>query len=324
MVVAEIGNNHEGDFEIACHLVREAAECGVDAVKFQTLQARYFVPPSNEARYEQLISYELTYREFERIQQLAKSLGLLFISTPLDLESARFLENLVDCYKIASGDINFYPLIEKVCSTGKPIIFSSGASNFAQVVKTKKFIDEHWAARDIEQDVAVLHCVSSYPTLFDQANLASIHFLIDEIGCTVGYSDHTLGIDVAVLATVVGARIIEKHFTLDKQYSDFRDHQLSADPKEMKALVEQIEQVQVILGKREKVVQECETPLADQIRRSIVAATDLPAGHRIREQDLLWMRPATGLSPGLEDQVIDQTLKLSVAAGELILSTNLE
>ena len=148
--------------------------------------------------------------------------------------------------------------------------------------------------------------------------------LIEELGCIVGYSDHTLGIDVAVLAAAAGARIIEKHFTLDKHYSDFRDHQLSADPNEMKALVEQIERVKVIFGAHEKVVQECEMPLVDQIRRSIVAATNLPAGHSLREQDLLWMRPAKGLSPGLEGQVINRKLKQSVATGEPVLPSNLE
>ena len=135
LVVAEIGNNHEGNIEVAKRLVHQAAESGADAVKFQTFQTRYFVSAKDKARYERLLSFELSYRQFESLHALAKSLGLLFISTPLDLDSAAFLADLVDCYKIASGDNNFYPLIARICATGKPLIMSSGLSDFAQVLQ---------------------------------------------------------------------------------------------------------------------------------------------------------------------------------------------
>src|SRR5438067_7261234 len=133
IVVAEIGNNHEGNFDVAQELVRKAAECGVDAVKFQTFQTRYFVRATDEQRFKQLSRYELTYEQFAALQQLAKSLGLMFISTPLDLASAAFLASLVDCYKIASGDNNFYPLLEVVGETGLPVIISSGVSDLEQM-----------------------------------------------------------------------------------------------------------------------------------------------------------------------------------------------
>jgi sialic acid synthase SpsE len=324
LIVAEIGNNHEGKFDVAKELVRAAAECGVGAVKFQTFQTKHLVSSGDKARYDQLSSFELSYREVEQLQELAKSLGLLFLSTPLDLESARFLETLVDGYKIASGDNNFYPLIEFVCGTGKPIIISSGVSDLQQVAKSKEFIESRWRLRGIKQHVAILHCVSSYPVPPEQANLAAIRFLAGELGCTVGYSDHTVGIEASLIAVGVGARIIEKHFTLDKTYSDFRDHQLSADPAEMKRLVREALRIDVLLGKPEKIVQQSEQRMSQLIRRSIVAAGNLPQGHRLTRQDLTWIRPGIGLPPGEEGRIVGKRLKRDLSFGEPILPSDLE
>lgn len=324
LVVAEIGNNHEGDFATAQKLVGEAAACSVGAVKFQVFRARYFVSAGDRARYDRLSSFELSYEQFEELQRLAKSLGLLFIATPLDLESAAFLEGIVDAYKIASGDNNFYPLIERVCQTGRPIILSSGLTDLDGIRKSKAFIEERWRAFGIRQDIAILHCVSSYPVPPEQANLGAIPMLIRELECTVGYSDHTLGIQACVIAAALGARIMEKHFTLDKQYSDFRDHQLSADPTEMAALVRQIAEVGVLLGTGEKIVQAAEAESARLARRSIVASADLPAGHLVRFEDLTWIRPATGLPPGEEAGIVGKRLRRAVAFGEPILPADVE
>jgi len=324
LVVAEIGNNHEGKFDVAKELVRKAAECGVGAVKFQTFRTKYFVGSHDKARYDRLRSFELSYRRFEELQQLAKSLGLLFLATPLDIESAKFLEGLVDCYKIASGDNNFYPLLEVVCQTGKPVIISSGFSDLEQIAKSRQFIEDQWRSRGLTQQVVVLHCVSSYPVPPDQANLAAIPFLVDRLGCYVGYSDHTIGTEACVIAVALGARVIEKHFTLDKNYSDFRDHHLSADPAEMKQLVQQLERVRTLRGKAEKVVQPCEAVLVGQARRSIVAASDLSRGHRLERQDLTWIRPAVGLPPGEEGMLVGRILNRAVSFGEPILLSDLE
>lgn len=324
IVVAEIGNNHEGSFDLARRLVQQAAECGVDGVKFQTFQTKYFVSRGDKARYERLSSFELSYPEFEQLQQLARALGLLFLSTPLDLGSAKFLEHLVDSYKIASGDNDFFPLMACVCETGKPIIVSSGVSDLGQIARSKRFIEEQWRRRGIEQDVAVLHCVSSYPAAAEELNLAAIPLLARELGCTIGYSDHTLGIAACLAATALGAQIIEKHFTLDKHYSSFRDHQLSADPAEMRQLVEQVRSVRLMLGKAEKAVQPSETVVAHLIRRSIVAAADLLPGQRVERRDLMWIRPAVGLPPGEEGRIVGRRLRRSVAFGEPILLSDLE
>lgn len=324
LVVAEIGNNHEGNVEVAKTLVQQAAACGVDAVKFQTFQTRYFVRRQDQARYERLQQFELPYSAWEELAKVAKDLGLLFFSTPLDLKSAEFLEALVDCYKIASGDNNFYPLLEQVCRTGKPIILSSGLSDLNQVRKSKQFIEANWHQKDVQPGLAILHCVSSYPVPPEQANLAAIPYLKSQLGGAVGYSDHTLGLEACSIALALGAQIIEKHFTLDKNYSDFRDHQLSADPPEMKELVAQATRVPLMVGKPAKTVQPCEMELVQAARRSIVAGADLTQGQRLNRDDLLWLRPGTGLAPGEEDLLVGRTLKRDMALGEPFSLDDLE
>jgi sialic acid synthase SpsE len=324
LIIAEIGNNHEGDFAAARELVRRAAACGVQAVKFQTFQTRYFVSPRDSARFERLRRFELSSPQFTELQKLAHSLGLLFISTPLDLISARFLAGLVDCYKIASGDNNFYPLLAEVCGTGKPVILSTGLGDLQQVIKTRQFILSACQQRQIQPQLALLHCVSGYPVPPEEANLAAIPVLKARLGGAVGYSDHTLGVDACLAAVALGACIIEKHFTLDKQFSDFRDHQLSADPQEMRHLVEQAARIRVLLGTGEKVLQPCEAAVAPLARRSIAAAADLPAGRRLRWEDLTWLRPAGGLPPGEEAQLLGRGLKRAVGFGEPLLPGDVE
>ena len=324
LIVAEIGNNHEGSFEIARQLVIKAAECGVDAVKFQTFRTEHYVSKSDEARFSRLKSFELSFAQFAQLSNLAKELGLLFISTPFDLASAEFLEHIVDAYKIASGDNNFYPLLEVVARTGKPVIISTGVSDFEQVAKTISFVTRQWNDRKLKGQLALLHCVSSYPVAPGQANLRSMQCLAENFDHTIGYSDHTLGLDAALLAVALGARIIEKHFTLDHNFSGFRDHQLSADPKEMLELVQRIRNASAMLGKFEKVVQPDETGVVANIRRSIVAAKDLRQGHALAVGDLTWTRPAGGLPPGEEDRLIGRKLKHDFQFGEKILATDVE
>jgi sialic acid synthase SpsE len=316
LLIAEIGNNHEGDFEVAKELVHTAARCGVDAVKFQTFRTEHYVTRLDVARFERLKSFELTFRQFEQLSELAHSLGLLFISTPFDLASANLLESIVDSYKIASGDNDFYPLIDQVVQRGKPVIISTGLSDPGQVARTVEFVKKHWLGHDVTGQVALLHCVSGYPVPPDQANLRSIQFLAENFDFTIGYSDHTTGIEASVLAIALGARIIEKHFTLDKAFSDFHDHQLSADPAEMKELVQRVRLASSLLGNGQKRVQPCEEGAIGVLRRSIAAGRDMIQGHRIALSDLTWIRPADGLAPGEEHILIGKRLKRSVSFGE--------
>lgn len=324
IIVAEIGNNHEGDPALAAEMVRKAAECGVDAVKFQTVRAGQLVSQADEARYRRLKSFELSYEEFETLSRLAHELGLLFVSTPLDAASADALRPFVDAYKVASGDNDFFPLIERIAQTGIPLIISTGASDERRAVGIVEFVRQKWAESSISGELALLHCISSYPAPAREVNLRSIPFLAERCGCAIGYSDHTLGVEAAVLAVALGAELIEKHFTLDKNYSDFRDHQLSADPPEMTELVQRVRQASEMLGRAEKRVQPCEEPAADAIRRSIVAARDLAAGDTIGWDDLKWIRPAGGLRPGQEDRLVGKTLKRPVSRDEQLLETDVE
>ena len=321
LIVAEIGNNHEGDAAVALDLVHRAADAGVDAVKFQTFRTDLFVRASDTARYERLSRFELSAETFARLAETAHGRGLLFISTPLDLPSVSVLEPLVDAFKIASGDITFSPLIERVAKSGKPVVLSSGASDLAEIRQAMALL-RGGADGASSPELVVLHCVSCYPAPDAQASLATIPFLRRQLDVPVGYSDHTLGIDAAVYAAVLGACVIEKHFTLDKQYSEFRDHQLSADFEEMKTLVERVRHAQALVGRAGKTVQTCEGPMREAIRRSIVAAADLPEGHVLSDGDLMWLRPATGIAPGGESQFVGRRLTRALSRGDALSASD--
>jgi N,N'-diacetyllegionaminate synthase len=324
LVIAEIGNNHEGRLEVAEELVHQAAACGVDAVKFQTFRTEFYVDSADVVRFQRLKSFELTFNGFEQLSNLAHSLGLLFISTPFDLESAASINSIVDAYKIASGDNTFWPLLNQVAGTGKPLIISAGLSDLEQVKQIINYVRRVWLEQQVAGEMVILHCVSSYPVPSDQVNIRAIPLLADELDVKVGYSDHSLGIDACVLAAAVGACIIEKHFTLDKGFSDFRDHQLSADPGEMKELVQRIRMSEIFLGNCSKNIQPCEQNSGMSLRRSIVAAHDMKPGHLIRSEDLTWIRPGGGIAPGNESLLIGKRLKRSVRFGDKLLSEDVE
>ena len=310
LIVAEIGNNHEGNFETACKMLEAAADAGVDAVKFQTFKTKLFTSNADPARVERLTKFELTHAQFTKLAELAKRRGVIFFSTPLDLESAKFLEPLVPVFKVASGDNNFWALIEQVAATGKPMIVSTGLADLAHLRRVVEVVGT--------ERLAFLHCVCAYPAPANEANLRAIPMLATELGVPIGWSDHTLGFEAALAATALGARIIEKHFTLDKNFSAFRDHQLSADPAEMKLIVDGVRKIEQLLGASDKRVQPSEEPNMKPARRSIAAARDLPRGHRLADGDLIWVRPAVGLPPGEERRVLAKSLKRDVAAGEAI------
>ncbi|MBL7129793.1 MAG: N-acetylneuraminate synthase family protein [Candidatus Omnitrophica bacterium] len=319
LIVAEIGNNHEGDYMLAEKMIRLAVKAGAGAVKLQTYRTELYVNRKDKARFDKLKSFELTYDEFYRLSKVAQSEGVLFLSTPFDLESAEFLNTIVPAFKISSGDNTFYPLLEKVAQFGKPVILSSGLADLKQIRCSKSFIERIWEKVGRQQSLAVLHCVASYPVSPAEVNLMAISQLKYELQCTVGYSDHSLGIEAAVLSVVLGARIVEKHFTVDRNYSDFKDHQLSADPQNMSELVRRIKEITVLLGTGEINVQESEKSVSHLLRRSIAAKRDLPKGAKITWDDITWVRPAGGISPGEEHRFIGNSLSRSVKAGEQII-----
>ena len=325
-IVAEIGNNHEGSFEVAKNMINEAAAAGVDAVKFQTFIPEQFVSLKDQSRLNRLRSFQLSHKQFRDLSKVAKNKGLIFFSTPLDIKSAKFLNTIQPIFKISSGDNNFYSLIDTVANFAKPMIVSTGATDVKSLQKVYNKISKiRSSKKKCHLSLAFLHCVSSYPVPNEQVNLASIIYLKKLFpDVVVGYSDHTLGINAAVSSVVAGARIVEKHFTLDKNYSDFRDHQLSADPGEMSMMVKEIRKNEIIFGKEEKKPQPCEKGMKIEGRRSIAAAFDLPTGTKLSVSHLTWLRPGIGFSPGEEKKLIGKRICRDLKMGQIIKKNDIK
>jgi N,N'-diacetyllegionaminate synthase len=320
-IIAEIGNNHEGDFTVAQKMVEAAATTGVDAVKFQTFKTEHFISPSTPERFEKLKSFELSYDQFIQLSELCKNCGVDFISTPFDLDSVKFLNDIVAKFKIASSDVNLYPLIGAVAKTGKDMILSTGTADMSLLKNTKSFIEETWSNAGLTATCTFLHCITSYPVEAEHANLNAIPAMCESLKAEIGYSDHTIGNTAAVIATTMGAKIIEKHFTLDHNYSDFRDHQLSCEPQEMKELVDKVRETEKMLGSKEKVVSACEKDIIPAVRRSICAKTELKKGQLISEDNLIWTRPAgEGYDAGEENSLLGKTLSCDMKQGEAFIS----
>jgi N,N'-diacetyllegionaminate synthase len=318
VVIAEIGNNHEGCFETAERMVSEAAAAGADAVKFQTIDPAKLVAASEPARREQLRRFKFERRQFEKLKKRADSEGVIFLSTPFDCDCVEWLDEWVPAFKIASGDNNFLPLLERVAATGKPIIMSTGLSERDSLRASRDVLEKAWKRHGFEKPgLAFLHCVVSYPTPPQEAELWAIRELAALDGIIPGYSDHTLGIEAAVLSVGVGARIVEKHFTLDKARTTFRDHQLSADPLDLKRMIDGIRSAETFLGAGKLSVRACEQAALSSARRSLAACRDLPEGHSIDLSDITWLRPGTGISVGSEEKIVGKKLKTPVAAGHL-------
>lgn len=317
-IIAEIGNNHEGNFQLAKKMISLAAEAGADAVKFQTFIPEYFVSSSNSDRLKRLKSFQLSQEEFIQLAKFAQECGVLFFSTPLDIDSAKFLNQLQPLFKIASGDNTFYPLIDTISNFGKPIIISTGISNTETIDRLYDRIINNWKENNQVGELALLHCVSSYPVPHEEANLSKISTLIKKYpGAIIGYSDHTIGNEASLFAVSIGAKIIEKHFTTDKNYSSFRDHQLSADPKEFKELVESIRKIEILRGNGDLTIQDCEKEIQVEVRRSIAAKRNLKKGDQVSINDFTWIRPGSGISPGNENLIIDRILVKEVKQGQL-------
>lgn len=316
-VIAEIGNNHEGDMEVARALVDAAAAAGCDAVKLQALTADRLVGPADPARMAQLRSYELGVAGYRELCRRGRAAGLAVGVTPLDLGMVDALAGEVDFWKVASGDNDHMPLLDRVGADELPVVISSGGTDLDGMRAAL-------ARLDATAPVCVLHCVAAYPTPDEDANLSAIPALATALGVTVGYSDHTLGIAAAPLAVALGARAIEKHITLDRGRATFRDHALSADPADMAALVEAVRTAEAMLGDGDPGVRPSEAGSLPGMRRSVAAASDLPAGHVLEPGDLTWLRPGGGVAPGDEGALLGRALARAVAAGMPVGSDDLE
>lgn len=250
-VIAEVGINHNGDFKIAKSLITAAKEAGADAVKFQTYITKKRVPKDSSI-YNILKKCEFNETETKELINFAKEKEIIFFSTPFDEESVEILvNNNVPLMKIASFDLTNQKLLKKVAETGIPVIMSRGIANKQEIDRSLNIL------KDYETKYAILHCVSAYPTEINDANLNIINSLKSMYNCPIGYSDHTLGIEVAYLSVAVGASIVEKHFTLDTN-QEGPDHKLSADPEMLKNMIKKIRKIETILGSGKIKMLECE------------------------------------------------------------------
>ncbi len=325
LLIAEIGNNHEGDGVLALEMAEAAMEAGAGAVKIQIINPVHLVNRSQTDRIAQLERYRLPLDVFIEIGCRVRAKGGLFMASAFDLASLEAIMPHLDAVKIASGDLNFFPLLDRAAAGGKPVILSTGMATLNEireaVTRLSRVLPAGRTARDL---LAILHCVSLYPTPPDKANLAAIRTLREEFDITIGYSDHTLGIEAAVASLALGGRIIEKHFTLDKTRTTFRDHALSADPRDMKVLAESLGRLDAMLGfgDRGEDMPDLETRMA--ARRSIVAAKDLLAGAVLGAGDMDFVRPGDGLPPADIERLIGRRLRHTLAAHEQLRESDFE
>jgi len=325
-LIAEAGVNHNGSLDLALKLVDAAAAAGADAVKFQTFRAEDLVTPDapkaayqkaatgeSESQFDMLKRLELDERAHEILFERCGRRGILFLSTPFEERSSDFLERLgVPAFKVPSGEVTNLPFLGHLSRKGKPIILSTGMSTLSEVRAAVEAIKAGGTA-----DLALLHCVSAYPADPSDANLRAMATLEDAFGVPVGYSDHTMGIEVALGAAALGACIIEKHFTLDKTMEG-PDHRASMEPHELAALVAGVRTVQSALGDGVKRPSLSEEDTARVARKSLVAATDIPEGRILDASMIVSRRPGGGLQPGRTSEILGRRASRYIPAGTLL------
>lgn len=331
-VIAEAGVNHEGKMEIAQRLVLEAADAGADAIKFQTYKAETLASKDSPAywdtskeptksQYELFKKHDSFWKnEFEQLKVCCDKAGIAFLSTPFDVESARFLNDLMDVFKISSSDITNKPFIKFLCGFNKPIILSTGASWLHEIAEAVEWIES------CGNQLALLHCVLNYPTEDANAALGMIPALKRVFPKhVIGYSDHTLPDDMHILetATILGARVLEKHFTHDKTLPG-NDHYHAMDKNDLGHFYERIRKTIASIGPLEISALPQEEPARRNARRSLVAARDIAAGQKITGADLTWKRPAHGISPRNFDDVTGMTARDFIPEDKVLQWSDLE
>lgn len=315
LVIAEAGVNHNGSMEIAKQLVDAAVEAGVDIIKFQTFKAEKLVSKTakqaeyqkknigdgNDSQYEMLKKLELSEENHEELMAYCKEKGIRFWSTAFDFESMDYLHSLgLGLWKIPSGEITNYPFIRKIASYGEDVIMSTGMCEMMDIQNAMDVLLRYGIRKE---QITLLHCNTQYPTPYNDVNLTAMNSIKNTFGMKVGYSDHTKGIEVPVAAVALGATIIEKHFTIDRNLPG-PDHKASLEPAELKAMVSSIRHIEQALGDGIKRVSDSERANISVARKSIVAACSIRKGDLLTEDNLTVKRPGTGLSPMAWEQVI--------------------
>lgn len=325
LIIAEAGVNHNGSLDIAKKLVRTAKECGADIVKFQTAKLDSLVSKQaemadyqkknigkEESQKEMLRKLLLSYEDFLELADYCKKVGIMFLSTPFDIDSIQFLNSMQDIWKVPSGEVTNYPYLVEIAKTGKRVIISSGMCEMDEIEAAVQVLRNHGTS-----DITILHCTTEYPASLDEVNLRVMQTLKEKFDCPVGYSDHTKGIEVSLAAVALGAEVIEKHFTLDRMMEG-PDHKASLEPDELSALVEGVRNIEKALGTSEKKPSAIELKNRLVARKSIVACTVIKAGEVFTTQNLTTKRPGSGISPMLWNTVIGQTAKRDFMEDELI------
>ena len=325
-VIAEAGVNHEGNMSVARSLIEDAAEGGADAIKFQTYRADSIASKESPAywdtekepttsQYQLFKKYDKFWKsEFEELKTCCDNAGIEFLSTPFDLSAAQFLNDLMDVFKISSSDITNKPFIKSLCKFGKPIILSTGASNLEEIDQALSWIDAAGVP------VALLHCILNYPTLNQNANLRMITGLEAKYpGRIIGYSDHTMPENMRMLETawLLGAQILEKHFTHDKSLPG-NDHYHAMNKSDLVLFRKNTKQLIGLLGKKEKHALESESLARLHARRSLVVTQAIKAGTRITSLMLTYKRPAHGISPAQIDDVIGRLTSCDIEEDSLL------
>lgn len=328
-IIAEAGVNHNGDINIAKKLVDYAFEAGVDAIKFQTFKAENLVTKNalkanyqkqttgNGNQYEMLKKLELSYDDHLILKKYCDEKGIIFISTPFDFESVDLLVKLdIPLYKISSGDLTNLPLVNYIAKLNKPMIISTGMADLGEVEDAVEAIKETG-----NNKISLLHCTSNYPTDYGDVNLNAMITLKNAFKLPIGYSDHTAGIEVPVAAVAMGAKIIEKHFTLDKSMEG-PDHKASLNPEELKQMVISIRNVEKAFGNGIKRCTESEQNTKKVARKSIVASVNIKKGEIISYSNITVKRPENGISPKFIDEFIGKIAREDINVDDFITFSN--
>lgn len=326
-IIAEAGVNHNGSLDNAKRMVECAAEAGADAIKFQTFKAETLVcknaqkaeyqkeaTGNEESQFEMLKKLELTEEEYEELKRYCGEKHIMFLSTPFDLDSLRYLNEIgIEIIKIPSGEITNYPYLREIGKLRKPIIMSTGMSTMAEVEEAVEVLQMNGA-----KDITLLHCNTQYPTPYGDVNLRAMLALKDKFHTEVGYSDHTLGIEVPIAATAMGATVIEKHFTLDRGMEG-PDHKASLEPDELKCMIQSIRNVEQAMGTGIKEPTNSEYKNILVARKSIVARKQIQAGEIFTEENITTKRPGDGMSPMRWNEVIGKTASREYGVDEKIV-----
>jgi N-acetylneuraminate synthase len=336
IIIAEAGVNHNGDFETAKKLILAASNAGADYVKFQTFKADKLVSKDaqkadyqkanlkdeGDTQYDMLKKLEISKAWHYDLIKYANECSIKFLSTGFDEDSIDFLDSLnIDLFKVPSGEITNKPYLEHIAKKGKPIVISTGMSNLLEIKNAVEVIQNHEIGKN---KITILHCNTEYPTPMQDVNLLAMKTIQSELGVKVGYSDHTLGIEVPIAAVALGAVLIEKHFTLDRNMVG-PDHLASLTPDELKQMVTSIRNIEsAISGNGVKEASESEKKNIAIVRKSLHYSTDLIKGDIIEKKHFSILRPGSGISPMMYEEVIGKKLSINVFKNDIIKKTDFE